>query len=208
MLGGVSWVGYLLYDHISPARVGAPSWSSDDEKIVRAVRVRRQVHLAQIPWTLDVANPEELMVGGAALPWRERPSPGPEGAGAVALGSAQLPAFPRRVAADEPIELSLASANLPRFHRRLAVDEPIETALASAAVPWNARQLGKDAVPISLAQLPHLKRIPDPNKPDSVRLNDSRVPWVRSIDVAEPVMLAQAAIPVIKPVFADVNRIP
>ncbi len=203
ILGAVSWVGYLLYDQISPTATGAPTWSSDDEKVVRAVRIRRQVHLAQVPWTLDIANPEDALVAGAALPWKNLPLPGPDGAGGVTLASLNLPTFPRRLAADEPIELKLASANLPEFPRRIAADEPVALSAPAAEIPWSNRTLGDQPAHVSLALLPHLKRIPDPAHPDSILIAESRIPWLRSADDLAPVSLKSAEVPSIKPLAPD-----
>src|SRR5437870_2563556 len=137
VLGGVGYLGYLVYDRLSPGRAGAaPAWSEQDERVVTAVRARRRVPAAQLPWLVDARDPEEVRVGGAALPWRERP--GPDG---VTVAAAGLPA---------------------RFPERVAADEPRAARVGEAGLPWVSRAIGAHPVKVALAAMPAIKRALDP----------------------------------------------
>ena len=176
VLGMVGYLGYLVYDQVSPRKSGgAPGWSVGDERIVTAVRARRRVPLAQLPWTLNLKDPEEVLVGAAAVPWKQVALPGTGGTTPLKLAEASLPA---------------------KFPRRVAVDEPIETALASAGVPWARVKPGERAVRLYEAVMPSIKRMPDPRKPDAMVVAESRLPWVRSAQAEfVPVSIREAAVP-------------
>lgn len=176
MLGVVSWVGYAIFDTFHVSTHQAPAWTSDDDIALRAIRVRRRVHLAQVPWTLDSAKPEDALVAGAHLPWIARALPGPQGAGGV----------------------QLVSLNLPRFPQRIAADEPLAANLSISTVPWTARKAGDAQVKLYEALLPHLKRKLNPDKPDPIAIGEPRIPWVRSLANATAVNVAPAEMPRIK----------
>lgn len=176
MLGIVSWVGYAIFDTFHTTTYRVPSWTAEDDHALRAVRVRRRVHLAQIPWTLNPAKPEDALVGSAGLPWVARAMPGPDGAGGVQLAMGQLPTFPRRVAADEPLAVKVEGAG----------------------IPWNVRPLGEERVRLYEAVLPPMRRKLNPDKPDAVVIAEPRVPWVRSIASLSAVSVQPAEMPRIK----------
>lgn len=179
ILGLVGYMGYLIYDKISPSRsASAPAWSEQDERVVTAVRARRRVPLAQVPWTLNVANPEEVLVGMSALPWRTGGWPGADSA--VAISAAQLPA---------------------KFPIRRAADEPFDAVIGRAGLPWRDRKPGDESAKIAVAVMPSIKRIPDPLHPDAVIVSESRVPWIRSTGDFAPVALREASVPAIRPMI-------
>ena len=183
ILGMVGYLGYLVYDQISPSRtVSAPVWSEQDERVVTAVRARRRVPLAQVPWTLSVSNPEEVLVRVGSLPWRVRSWPGVEGTDLVALSAAELPG---------------------KFPVRRAADEPFDAVVGLAGLPWVHRTPGDEPARIALAVMPSIKRIPDPLHPDAVVVNESRVPWIRPTNEFMPVALREATVPVIRPMAEE-----
>jgi len=176
VLGIVGYLGYLVYDQVSPRKSGgAPGWSVGDERIVTAVRARRRVPLAQLPWTLNLKDPEEVLVATGAAPWKAVALPGTGGAAPLKLAEASLPA---------------------KFPRRVAVDDPIETVVKSADVPWERVTPGERPVRLYAAVMPTIKRMPDPRKPDAMVVAESRLPWVRSAEAEfVPVSVREAAVP-------------
>lgn len=183
ILGLVGYMGYLIYDQIRPSRTAsAPAWSEQDERVVTAVRARRRVPLAQVPWTLNVANPEEVLVGVGSLPWRVGGWPSSDGVGAVAVSRAELPL---------------------KFPMRRAADEPLDAVVGIAGLPWTQRKPGDEPAKITLAQVPSIKRIPDPLHPDAVMVSESRVPWIRGTGEFAPVALREAAVPAIRPMVEE-----